>query len=312
MENEDEIILIDKEIKGPKTLKASTRAIKRICITFLERAYGESSKIFAKRILRKKNESELFKEVIERYGLPDRGIETYSYIVYDADGKPEVIDRSVSIYGYSSSLVVQVKKSPETKPFLRVHVEAPAELRESVRKLLEEFDSTFGELSLSIRERIHQLEDELREKYISNDELAVEEIAEELLTLDPKNPYGYLYLGLLRFSQGRMEEARYNIERAWKKKKDPLIGRYFGIILARLGEYKDAVNILEHVYSQRPHDAMLAAYLGLSYVMIGKKEKAKTILDSILHDPDAFVEEEESLEDALALAKEALEKAWLE
>lgn len=309
----DETILVDKEIKGPKTMKASIRALKQLCIYFLERAYGEKSQIFSKKIAQEKNESENHKEVVEKYGTTERGIETYSFIVYDSEGDQEVINRSVSIYGYPFNFMVQLKKSPEIPPYIRLHVEVPSALRESVRWLIEEFDSTFGELSMNLSERIDMLEHELDKKFRESEEQEVEEIAEELLTLDPKNATAYLYLGLLRKSHGRLDEARYNLELSLKRKKnDPRIMRELGIVLSRLGEHEKALELLKQSFSSRPYDAMLIAYLGRSYNECGLKDEAKKVLESIVENPNASVEFGESLEDALTMIKNELERAWLQ
>ena len=105
------------------------------------------------------------------------------------------------------------------------------------------------------------------------------DLLNEALTLDPQDPRGLFYKGLVFLAQNRARFAIEPLERALKIRPDDLYVRYhLGVAYLNSGQYEKAVPLLETVFAQEPTLDNLGYYVALSRYQKGEVEEARKAL----------------------------------
>ena len=78
------------------------------------------------------------------------------------------------------------------------------------------------------------------------------------LVLLPDDPFITDSLGWVQYRQGRLEEARATLERAYRNKPDPEIAAHLGEVLWTMGRREDARRLLDEAARQHPDNETLA------------------------------------------------------
>ncbi len=141
---------------------------------------------------------------------------------------------------------------------------------------------------------------------------AAEADMKKALALAPDEPEVLNYLGYSWVDRGeRLAEAKTMIEKAVAAKPDSgAIADSLGWVYFRMGDYKKAVDQLEHAAELEPADPDINNHLGDAYWRAGRKTEARFQWELVLTlDPDAKLREEveSKLKDGLAVRSRVAE-----
>jgi Tfp pilus assembly protein PilF len=116
--------------------------------------------------------------------------------------------------------------------------------------------------------------------HAEGDLAAAEEAYEDVLRLDPQNPFAYYNLGAISQGRGDADVAETNYRAALQIDADMVPALFnLAILRTQADDLKEATSLYEHVLELQPGYA--AAHLNLGFVLLerGKEEKAQIRLD---------------------------------
>lgn len=100
-------------------------------------------------------------------------------------------------------------------------------------------------------------------------------LLEDAMALNPTYAHGYVRLGDVHVSSGRLEEARLAYEESLKHDADLAVAhRSLGQVLLTLGLPRDAVDHLNRADQLAPDDRAVATALAQGYMRLGERERA--------------------------------------
>jgi len=87
------------------------------------------------------------------------------------------------------------------------------------------------------------------------------ELIQKATSLAPQDPFIMDSLGWVLYRQGKLQEAREVLEKAYALKADAEIAAHLGEVLWRQGRHQEALELWQKAQAQAPHNETLQAIL---------------------------------------------------
>jgi tetratricopeptide (TPR) repeat protein len=140
----------------------------------------------------------------------------------------------------------------------------------------------------------------------------------KVLEIEPRDSEALLYLGLIAFRRGALEEAKDMLLKAREIEKRPSVLVNLGFLFNKLKLHQEAVRYLSEARELSPDDPKVNCNLGIAHYKLGDYESAEPYFDTlVVKNPDLITAyyylsavnlKKGNLERAVGLLKEAIDK----
>jgi tetratricopeptide (TPR) repeat protein len=140
----------------------------------------------------------------------------------------------------------------------------------------------------------------------------------KVLEIEPEDAEALLYLGLIAFRRGELEESKKLLLRACEIEKKPSILINLGFLMNKHRRYDEAIRYLTDARALSPDDSKVACNLGIAYYWLGDYDQAKGHFETLTEKyPDLMTpyhylsiiyQKKGELEKAVVMLREAIDK----